>query len=53
MKMEKLSLQVSLLHYSKLPIRKGSEIQCLGILHTIDLLKHLGEEAEALQGDRM
>lgn len=53
MKMDKLSLQVSLLHYSKLPIWKGSEIQCLGILCAIDLLKHLVEEAEALEGDRM
>lgn len=32
---------------------KGSEIQCLGILCAIDLLKHLVEEAEALEGDRM
>lgn len=38
------------LHYSELPIWKESEIQGLGILCAIDLLKHLEEEAEALEG---
>lgn len=32
---------------------KEREIQCSGILCAIDLLKHLVEEAEALEGDRM
>lgn len=41
------------LHYSELPIWKESEIQGLGILCAIDLLKHLEEEAEALEGGRM
>lgn len=50
--MDKLSLHVSLLHYSKLPIWKGSEIQCWGIFGAIDLLKHLVEEAKDLEEDR-
>lgn len=53
MKMDNLSLQVSLLHYSKLPTWKGSESQCSGTLCAIDLLKHLVVEAEAFEGDRM
>lgn len=53
MKIDKLSLQVLLLHYSELPYWKESEIQCERILGAIDLLKHLAEKAEALERDRM